>query len=100
MTPDFIKLDVEGAEPLVLDGAESILETDRPKLLIEVHTEQKLNDFGRTQADVYQTLNEYEYELTRHDTEGERNGHLAGTPPDGGDRHHLFAVPADPDQKY
>lgn len=33
----FIKLDVEGAENLVLDGAQRVIERDRPLLLVEVH---------------------------------------------------------------
>ncbi|MDW8396212.1 MAG: FkbM family methyltransferase [Anaerolineae bacterium] len=37
--PDFIKLDVEGAELAVLHGSELVLERCRPVLLIEVHPE-------------------------------------------------------------
>lgn len=36
----FIKLDIEGAEPLALNGAEEILRTDRPIILSEVHPTQ------------------------------------------------------------
>jgi len=36
----FIKLDVEGAEPLVLEGAERILARDRPLILSELHPAQ------------------------------------------------------------
>lgn len=35
--PDCIKLDVEGAEGLVLAGAEKVLAARRPRLLVEVH---------------------------------------------------------------
>lgn len=35
---DFIKADVEGAEPAVLAGAEETLKRDRPTLLIEIET--------------------------------------------------------------
>ena len=34
---DFIKIDVEGAEPLVLSGAQRILAKDRPILLVEIN---------------------------------------------------------------
>jgi FkbM family methyltransferase len=36
----FIKMDVEGAEPLVLEGARQILEQDRPVILSELHPTQ------------------------------------------------------------
>lgn len=35
--PDFMKIDVESAEPLVLKGAERLLADKRPRMLIEVH---------------------------------------------------------------
>lgn len=36
--PDLIKIDVEGAEGLVLKGAEKLLRTSKPALLMEVHS--------------------------------------------------------------
>lgn len=36
----FIKIDVEGAEPLVFEGARRLLAEDRPLILSEVHPEQ------------------------------------------------------------
>jgi FkbM family methyltransferase len=36
--PDFIKIDVEGAEEFVLKGARGILEKKKPLLMIEVHS--------------------------------------------------------------
>lgn len=38
----FIKIDVEGAEPLVFRGAERLLRNDRPLILSELHPEQLL----------------------------------------------------------
>jgi FkbM family methyltransferase len=35
---DFIKIDVEGLEVDVLDGGQGIIQANRPRLLIEVHT--------------------------------------------------------------
>jgi FkbM family methyltransferase len=34
---DFMKIDVEGAESLVLQGAKTTIETTHPKMLIEIH---------------------------------------------------------------
>src|SRR5205809_1105376 len=42
----FIKLDVEGAEPLVLEGAERILARDRPLILSELHPAQLQRALG------------------------------------------------------
>jgi hypothetical protein len=36
--PDFIKIDVEGAEEFVLKGALEMLQRKRPFLMIEVHS--------------------------------------------------------------
>jgi hypothetical protein len=36
--PDLVKIDVEGAEAAVLDGAAEILQRTRPGLLIELHS--------------------------------------------------------------
>lgn len=41
--PDFVKMDVEGAEVHVLDGMEATLATAKPVLYIEVHS-QELED--------------------------------------------------------
>lgn len=43
ISPDLIKIDVEGAEVLVLDGMQSILSESRPKCLVEV-TPQTANE--------------------------------------------------------
>jgi FkbM family methyltransferase len=43
--PDLIKLDVEGAENLVLTGGRDILTRYRPTLIVEVHGPERSNDF-------------------------------------------------------
>jgi FkbM family methyltransferase len=52
---DFVKIDVEGMEPAVLDGAKATLTRFRPTLLIEVNT-KALRLKGYSPADVYQRL--------------------------------------------
>jgi FkbM family methyltransferase len=44
----FIKMDVEGAEPQVLHGAERLLATDRPVILSELHPTQLQRASGTT----------------------------------------------------
>jgi len=46
--PDFIKIDVEGAESRVLAGATLVLETYRPILLIALHTPEQDISVGQT----------------------------------------------------
>jgi FkbM family methyltransferase len=41
---DFLKIDVEGAEASVLDGATSVLNRDKPILLIELHELDRFKD--------------------------------------------------------
>jgi FkbM family methyltransferase len=47
----FIKMDVEGAEPQVLEGATRLLQTDQPVLLTEVHPAQLARASGATPDD-------------------------------------------------
>ncbi len=48
--PDFIKVDVEGAESKVLFGARRLLETHRPVLLIDLHNPEQDVVVGSTLA--------------------------------------------------
>lgn len=43
--PDFIKIDVEGAEFFVLDGARKTLTTNSIKILVEMHSSKELSMF-------------------------------------------------------
>ena len=52
--PDVIKIDVEGAEKSVLEGAGELLRTRRPLIIIEV---------SRSEREVTQLLHEYAYAL-------------------------------------
>ena len=59
--PDTIKIDVEGAELLVLEGAASVIEQKRPKLIIAVHPPWLPQ--GQTAEHVFQFLRIHAYRL-------------------------------------
>jgi FkbM family methyltransferase len=46
----FIKVDVEGFEPSVVEGAHDLIDRDRPSLLLEIE-DRRLVRYGRTTAD-------------------------------------------------
>jgi FkbM family methyltransferase len=56
LKPDFIKIDVEGAEGKALLGARRLLSEHRPHLLIEIH--------GEPGREVWDILRELEYKIT------------------------------------
>jgi FkbM family methyltransferase len=58
----FVKMDVEGAEPFVVEGARRLLATDRPTILSEIHVAQLAAVAGRTPADFVAALASLGYE--------------------------------------
>jgi FkbM family methyltransferase len=66
----FIKMDVEGAEPLVLRGAARIIREDRPIILSEVHPTQLERASGVTPDAFFAQIREMGYRVQN----------LAGTP--------------------
>jgi hypothetical protein len=61
-SPDVIKIDVEGAEGNVLDGAEETLDSETPIVYIEIHP-LELPDFGYSVEKIYNILREYGYTI-------------------------------------
>ncbi len=61
---DFVKIDAEGAEPLILKGMEKTLQTSRPVISMEV------GDWSNRQSsECVQTLVGFGYKINRYDTE-------------------------------
>lgn len=59
--PALIKIDVEGAEAMVLEGAKNLLKQSRPKLFIEVHS-RRLADW------CYRYVSDYKYQVVTIET--------------------------------
>jgi FkbM family methyltransferase len=68
----FIKIDIEGAEPLALRGAESILRDDRPIILSELHPAQLQRVARSTPTDFLLEMHSRGYQC--HSLEGGRPG--------------------------
>jgi FkbM family methyltransferase len=65
--PDLVKLDIEGAEALALEGGQALLQACHPKWIVEVH--------GQTQdVRVTHLLSTYGYHLSEVEDAGARGG--------------------------
>ena len=60
--PTLVKIDVQGAEMLVLKGATGILKNTGPALFVELH-EEGLSKFGTSVSEILDYLSEYNYEV-------------------------------------
>ena len=71
---DFIKVDVEGAEASVIDGAKDVLCRMRPTLLLEIN-EMALQAQQRSAESLFGTLrNEFDYEILIFSPNGPARG--------------------------
>ncbi|MGA7180848.1 MAG: FkbM family methyltransferase [Thiobacillaceae bacterium] len=68
-TVTLVKIDVEGAEQLVLEGMAKMLNKDHPYLVIEI-TDEYLHAFGHTAARLANFLIEFGYRMYRIGSEG------------------------------
>lgn len=64
--PDVIKIDVEGAEGMVLRGSQKILEQYRPVLFLSLHP-RHLESLGETADEVYDYLTDLNYQVFNMD---------------------------------
>ena len=65
----FVKIDVEGFEPYVLEGAYRTIEKHMPTLYIEI-TEQWFNQYNRSQKDIFSELEARGYALYAEEKHG------------------------------
>jgi FkbM family methyltransferase len=76
--PDFVKIDVEGAELEVLDGMPTLLEEHHPSLFIEVHSGVDVRRLVRLLADSGYDMRDVDREITitPDNAVAFENGHL------------------------
>jgi FkbM family methyltransferase len=60
---DFIRMDIEGAELMALQGASHILDRDRPHVLIEIHPTMLAARFGGTAEQVIELFTKRGYRM-------------------------------------
>jgi FkbM family methyltransferase len=68
--PGLVKIDVEGAESLVLEGAAQLIQQHRPDILIEVLSKSTVNDCCNIWDSIpynYFSINDHTGEITQHD---------------------------------
>lgn len=67
----FIKMDVEGSEPFVIEGGREFLRQCKPVIELEINS-AKLKNLGKTPADIFNPLLELGYEAFKLDEETSR----------------------------
>lgn len=68
-TPDLVKIDVEGGELEVLEGAREVLSQKKPSLIVELHSDQ-------IRQRAMQLLEQHEYEITFIEDDPTQRRHL------------------------
>jgi hypothetical protein len=86
--PDFVKVDVEGYELQVLQGARQLLTTKRPSLYLEMHGETMDEKRANVHA-IVEFLNSVGYQDILHI---ESDQHITIATSEVGARGHLYAV--------
>jgi FkbM family methyltransferase len=62
--PDFIKMDIEGAEGKALEGMKNTLAHENATLLVEIHVDVLKNNFDTDYKEIIKQLIKYGYTLT------------------------------------
>ncbi len=94
LNPTLLKIDVEGFEVQVLQGAKKIL-SKRPKLAIEIHTEI-LSQYGTSVKDLFRLIGVEDYKLWIQWEDGKQPEEYDMRTPIVS-RVHLFGIPSNSD---
>ena len=62
VNPDVIKIDVEGAEVLVLKGAKKLLSISKPKIYLSIHP-GRINQIGQSVEELLELINNLNYNI-------------------------------------
>jgi FkbM family methyltransferase len=90
LKPTFLKIDVEGFEMQVLQGAKEILAT-RPKIALEIHTD-RLSGYGASVQDLFRLIDVENYKVWIQWEDGQQpQEYDMKTPIE--KRVHLFGIP-------
>jgi FkbM family methyltransferase len=73
---DFIKIDVEGSEPLIFQGAERILTEDRPAIMTEINTDNLLRTAALSPMEFGAFVERFGYRLYEISEDGGCGRHL------------------------
>jgi FkbM family methyltransferase len=68
--PDVVKIDVEGVEGHVLEGAEKVLERSKPKIFLEIHLRGRTDSFGFPEEELLSILEDFGYEVVFSENRG------------------------------
>jgi FkbM family methyltransferase len=68
--PDVVKIDVEGAEGHVLEGAKQVMERSKPTIFLEIHLKGRTDSFGYSKKELYSVLDSFGYEFVFSENRG------------------------------
>lgn len=74
--PNLIKIDVEGAEQKVLEGAKKTLEKYSPEIFVEIHGKKELEKFESSEEEIDSLLNSKEYSVEKSVKRGDQKHKL------------------------
>lgn len=63
--PDVLKIDVEGLETDVLEGCVETISNHQPGMLLEIHSEERINRMGGDIEQIYKILSKYDRKVIR-----------------------------------
>lgn len=91
LSPDVIKIDIEGEEGSAVQGMRTVLATHRPSVVIEIHPWIASEDA----REIYETLKNHDYKIETSDqTLSVRDFiEIYDSPPIDQDHVHIFALP-------